>query len=135
MVSHELRTPLNAILGWVRLLRGGRLDNASAREGLVTIERNAKSQAQLIEDLLDVSRIVSGKMRLALTQVELASIIDAALAAIRPEAEAKGIKIETSIERAKLTIPGDPDRLQQVLGNYSRMPSNLHPRVGESMWQ
>src|SRR6185436_5395684 len=89
-VSHELRTPLNAILGWARLLSGGKLDNESTKRGLKSVEQNAKAQAQLIEDLLDVSRIISGKFRLKAQPVEVAPVIEAAIDSVRPTADAKG---------------------------------------------
>src|SRR5262249_17421699 len=88
-LSHELRTPLNAMLGWVHLLRTGKLDNALMARGLEVLERNTHTQTQLIDDLLDVSRIITGKLRLDRRLVELASVIETALDAVRPAAEAK----------------------------------------------
>src|SRR5213078_4116932 len=116
-LSHELRTPLNAILGWVRLLRSGTLDAASASRGPEVIERNSRLLAQLIEDLLDVSRIVTGKLRLEARSVDLVSVIVAAMEAVQTAAEAKGIRLETSLDAALGPISADPNRLQQVVWN------------------
>jgi len=116
-LSHELRTPLNAILGWVQVLRSGKLDPAAAGRALETIERNARSQAQLIADLLDVSRIITGKLRLDFRPVDLRRIIDAALDSVRPAADAKGIQLEVSIAPLASPVLGDADRLQQVIWN------------------
>jgi PAS domain S-box-containing protein len=115
-LSHELRTPLNAMLGWTRLLRMGKLHGHAAERALETIERNARAQEQLIADILDVSRIVTGKLRLELIPCELAPIVDAALDAVRPAADAKGIHLTSEIEWSG-TVLGDADRLQQVLWN------------------
>jgi PAS domain S-box-containing protein len=116
-ISHELRTPLNAILGWGRMLRNTRLNEESFIRGLDTIERNAKLQAQLIDDLLDVSRIISGKLRLTVMPVELPPIIEAAVDSIRPAADAKGIRLHMLLDSHAGLISGDPDRLQQVVWN------------------
>jgi CheY-like chemotaxis protein/two-component sensor histidine kinase len=119
-VSHELRTPLNAILGWIWLLAGGRLDEAGARRAVQTIERNARAQSQIIDDLLDVSRIVTGKLRLRVRRVDLGPVIEAAVDAVRPAAEAKDIRIESRVEDGPGRtghLRGDPDRLQQVVWN------------------
>src|SRR5256712_2146914 len=114
MLSHELRTPLNAILGWVRLLRSGTLDAAGTSRGPEVIERNTRLLAQLIEDLLDVSRIVTGKLRLDARSVDLVSVIVAAMEAVQTAAEAKGIRLEASLDAALRPISADPNRLQQV---------------------
>src|SRR5436305_1480392 len=116
-LSHELRTPLNAILGWVQVLRAGKLDATAAARALETIERNARAQAQLIADLLDVSRIITGKLRLDFKPVDLRRIIDAALESVRPAADAKGIQLEVSIAPLASPVLGDADRLQQVIWN------------------
>jgi signal transduction histidine kinase len=116
-LSHELRTPLNAILGWVQVLRMGKLDPAAAAKALETIERNARSQAQLIADLLDVSRIITGKLRLDFKPVDLRRIIDSALESVRPAADAKGIALDLSISPLASPALGDSDRLQQVIWN------------------
>jgi PAS domain S-box-containing protein len=116
-VSHELRTPLNAILGWAHMLRANKLDQTTQTRALETIERNAISQAQLIEDILDVSRIVTGKLRLDVRPVELAAVIDAAIDAVRPAADAKGIRIDTILDPRAGPVSGDPNRLQQIVWN------------------
>jgi signal transduction histidine kinase/ActR/RegA family two-component response regulator len=116
-LSHELRTPLSAVLGWARLLRAGKVDDDTMARALETIERNARSQAQLIEDLLDVSRIISGKLRLEVRQLDLPPVIEAALDVVRGAAEAKRVALETSLDRLLGPVAGDPDRLQQVVWN------------------
>ena len=116
-ISHELRTPLNAILGWGRLIRNSKLDEAGFDRALSTIERNAKLQAQLIDDLLDVSRIISGKLRLTVAPLELPPVIEAALDSIRPAADAKNIRLEVMLDSNSGLVSGDPDRLQQVVWN------------------
>lgn len=116
-VSHELRTPLNAILGWGRMLRNSKLNEESFSRGLDTIERNAKLQAQLIDDLLDVSRIISGRLRLTVMSVNLPPIIEAAVDSIRPAANAKNIRLQVLLDSHAGLISGDPDRLQQIIWN------------------
>lgn len=128
-VSHELRTPLNAILGWAHMLRANKLDHTTQTRALETIERNAKSQAQLIEDILDVSRIVTGKLRLDVRPVELAAVIEASIDAVRPAADAKGIRIETILDPRAGPISGDPNRLQQIVWNLA---SNAVKFTGKS---
>src|SRR5262249_51516464 len=118
-VSHELRTPLNAILGWAHMLRANRLDAVTQSRALETIERNAKSQAQLIEDILDVSRIVAGKLNLEVRPVELATLVDAAIDAVRPAADAKGINLDTVLDPRAGPVLGAPNRLQQVIWNLA----------------
>ena len=130
-VSHELRTPLTAILGWTRLLRTSELDATSLARGLDTIERNAKSQAKLIEDILDVSRIVTGKLRIEVHPIELAPIIEMAIDAVRPAAEAKSINIRTSIDAAAVVLKGDPNRLQQVVWNLLANAVKFTPNGGD----
>jgi PAS domain S-box-containing protein len=130
-VTHELRTPLNAILGWARLLQSGRIDQATAVHALEVIERNAKAQAQLIDDLLDVSRIISGKLRLNLSPVETAPLVEAALDAVRPAADAKGIRLRTNISVPVGPIPGDPDRIQQIVWNLLSNAIKFTPNEGE----
>jgi signal transduction histidine kinase len=115
-VSHELRTPLNAILGWSRLLREGS-DPVRVQKGLTVIERNAKAQAQLIEDLLDVSRIISGKIRMSLKRVDLTAIANAAVETAQPSAVARGVRLNVSVEPGIGVIVADEDRLQQVIWN------------------
>lgn len=116
-VSHELRTPLNSILGWTQLFRAGKLDDAGRTHALETIEQSAKTQARLIEDLLDVSRIVTGKMRLEIRSVQMTEVIEAAVQTIRPAAEAKNIDIHLMLEPVGCPVFGDPNRLQQVIWN------------------
>jgi PAS domain S-box-containing protein len=118
-VSHELRTPLNAILGWAHMLRANKLDQTTQGRALETIERNAKSQAQLIEDILDVSRIVTGKLKLDVQPVEPRTVIDAAIDAIRPAADAKGITIEKMLDPGAGPVSGDSNRLQQIVWNLA----------------
>jgi PAS domain S-box-containing protein len=129
-VSHELRTPLNAILGWARILREGANDPDEVTQGLATIERNAKAQAQLVEDLLDVSRIVTGKLRLDVRTVDLAGVIDAAIEAVRPAADAKDVAIHPVLDRTGCRVSGDPDRLQQVVWNLVSNAVKFTPRGG-----
>ncbi len=117
VVSHELRTPLNAILGWVQLILMGRLDEATHKRALESIERNAKSQARLIEDILDISRITAGRFRLNVQSVELANVIEAAIDVIRPAAEAKGVRVQSILDSQLPPISGDSERLQQVFWN------------------
>jgi signal transduction histidine kinase/ActR/RegA family two-component response regulator len=116
-VSHELRTPLNAILGWAHLLRTGTMSDAQHQQGLEVIERNARAQTQLIEDLLDMSRIISGKMRLDIQSVDPSAFIEAAIQTVRPSAEAKGIRLSTLLDPGAGPVNGDPGRLQQVVWN------------------
>jgi PAS domain S-box-containing protein len=116
-VSHELRSPLNAMLGWSRLLSSGKLPEETAARGLRAIEQNAKAQAQLIEDLLDVSRIISGKFRLSHEPIRLAPVIEAAVDSVRPAAESKGIKLLLTLDPDAGPVLGDAGRLQQVVWN------------------
>jgi signal transduction histidine kinase/ActR/RegA family two-component response regulator len=115
--SHELRTPLSAILGYARLLRSGMLGPEKLQKAVDTIERNATSLAQIVEDVLDISRIVSGKIRLNVQSVDFPDIVRNAIDAITPAAEAKGIRLETVLDPLASPISGDPERLQQVLWN------------------
>ena len=128
-VSHELRTPLSAILGWTRLLRGGGLSPEKHARALETLERNARAQARLVEDLLDVSRIVAGETRLAVAPVEVARVVDAALEALRPAAEAKEIALRVALDRS-LMVAGDADRLQQVTWNLLSNAIKFTPPKG-----
>jgi signal transduction histidine kinase/ActR/RegA family two-component response regulator len=129
-VSHELRAPLNIICGWVGLLRDSDFDQASMAKALTTIERNAKLQAQLIEDLLDISRIVSGKIHLDLHPSYLAPIIKAATEAMRPTAEAKEISLIASLGSADRPVLIDTDRIQQVIGNLLSNAVKFTPSGG-----
>ncbi|HXD34931.1 MAG TPA: PAS domain S-box protein [Pyrinomonadaceae bacterium] len=116
-VSHELRNPLNAILGWSRMLRAGQVPEASITKALDTIERNAQAQAQLIDDLLDVSRIMSGKLRMDVRPADPNLFIEAAIEAVKPAAEAKGVRLQRIMDTGMISVPGDPIRLQQVIWN------------------
>jgi CheY-like chemotaxis protein len=116
-LSHELRTPLGAILGWAQILRHGRRGRTDIDKGLETIERNARVQAQLIEDLLDMGRISSGKVRLDAVPVDLADVVEAAIDTVRPAAQAKGIRVEAMLDPHAGPVSGDPNRLQQIVWN------------------
>ncbi|HYP29933.1 MAG TPA: response regulator [Blastocatellia bacterium] len=130
-VSHELRTPLTSILGWARLLRSSEIDQASFVRGLDTIERNAKSQAKIIEDILDVSRIISGRLRIEVHSLDLVPIIEMAVDAVRPAAEAKAIRIQVSLDPSVGALRGDPNRLQQVAWNLLSNAVKFTPNGGE----
>jgi PAS domain S-box-containing protein len=129
-LSHELRTPLNAVIGWTRMLASGRLDRESSKHALEVVERNAWAQKQIIEDILDVSRVITGKLQLNLGSVDLISVVDAALDAVRPAMEAKEIRIETIIDASLRMISGDPDRLQQVVWNVLSNAAKFTPTGG-----
>ncbi len=134
MVSHELRTTLNAVLGWARMLsqllaRGG-IVPSTMRRGLETIERNAVAQAQLIEDLLDVSRITTGKLRLDMRPINLARVVEAALDSLRPAADAKEHRIECALDPDALVVRGDAGRLQQVVWNLVSNAIKFTPKGG-----
>jgi signal transduction histidine kinase/ActR/RegA family two-component response regulator len=130
-LSHELRTPLNAILGWTQLLKRDQRDPEMLSEAISVIERNARAQTQLIEDLLDMSRIVSGNVRLDVQRVELSEIINAAMEGVKPTAETKGVRLEKVIDRLVDPISGDPARLQQVLWNLLTNAINFTPKGGK----
>ncbi|CAN5834768.1 hypothetical protein BH18ACI5_BH18ACI5_04920 [soil metagenome] len=130
-LSHELRTPLNAILGWCQILRRGSRDAADLLRGLETIERNARVQTQLIEDLLDMSRITSGKLRLDIQPLSPASFIEASLDTVRPAADAKGIRLVKVLDPSAGPISGDPGRLQQVVWNLLSNAIKFTPRDGK----
>ena len=130
-LSHELRTPLNAVIGWSRMLRSGRLDKESSHHALEVIERNAWAQQQIVEDILDVSRVITGKLQLNLGPVKIASVVEAALDAVRPAIQAKEIKINCSMEDGLRTISGDSDRLQQVVWNLLSNAVKFTPPGGD----
>jgi PAS domain S-box-containing protein len=130
LLSHELRTPLNSILGWTRILSGHNLDEAAAAQALETIDRNAKLQARLIDDMLDVSRIISGKLRLDAQPVDLTSVINAAVETLRPAAEAKHIHMRVSLDFGTGTVLGDPVRLQQIVWNLVSNAVKFVPKEG-----
>ena len=129
-VSHELRAPLNSILGWARLMEKGSLDEATTEKAVSTIVRNAESQNRLIEDLLDVSRIISGKLRLEVMTIKPINIVEAALENVRPAAEAKGIRLEIKQDADISHISGDPNRLQQVIWNLMSNAIKFTPNDG-----
>jgi PAS domain S-box-containing protein len=131
IVSHELRTPLNAILGWSGILRRKPDDPQTITQASETIERNARLQAQLIEDLLDISRIVTGRMRLDVQPVELPVVIQAALDAVRPAADAKDIRLQVVLDPRAGPVSGDPGRLQQVLWNLLSNAVKFTPKGGQ----
>jgi PAS domain S-box-containing protein len=130
MISHELRAPLTAILGWAQMLRSGTLDRASAERALTTIERNAKSQAHLVGDLLDASRIATGKLSLESKPVELMSVVDAAVDAVRPSVEAKSLRMQIVMEPWVGPFNGDPERLKQVVWNLLSNAIKFTPAGG-----
>ncbi len=131
-LSHELRTPLNAVLGWSEvLLRHSNKEDAAMQRGLETIARNARAQAQLIEDLLDMNRIVSGKIRLDVQRIELASIVEAAIESVRPSAIAKAITIRKVIDPKAGPVFGDPNRLQQIIWNLLSNAVKFTPKDGK----
>ncbi|MGH9907350.1 MAG: hybrid sensor histidine kinase/response regulator, partial [Pyrinomonadaceae bacterium] len=130
-LSHELRTPLNAVIGWSRMLKSGRLDSENSEHALAVIERNAWAQRQIIEDILDVSRVITGKLQLSLGPVDLVAVVDAALDAVRPALEAKNIKIETIIDDNLRIVTGDSARLQQVVWNLLSNAAKFTPTEGK----
>ncbi|HYN86224.1 MAG TPA: PAS domain S-box protein [Pyrinomonadaceae bacterium] len=129
-VSHELRTPLTAILGWAHMLRLGQLEGEGASKALETIERNARAQAQLIDDLLDVSRVITGKLRIDVRPLDPNSFIESAIEAVRPAAEAKGVRVQKIIDTGIVSVAGDPVRLQQVVWNLLSNAIKFTPRGG-----
>ncbi|MBE9049206.1 GAF domain-containing protein [Nostocales cyanobacterium LEGE 11386] len=131
VLSHELRSPLNPILGWSRLLQSNKLDKAKTAQALATIERNAKLQSELIEDLLDVSRILQGKLNLNVSPVNLVAIIQAAIETVRLAAEAKSIEIATSFASQVKHVSGDSTRLQQVIWNLLANAVKFTPAGGK----
>src|SRR5262249_18180744 len=130
MVSHELRSPLSPILSWARMLRMKVLDEAKSLRALETIERSARAQAQLIDDLLDISRIVAGKLRLEVRPVDLAVVIEQAVEVVRPAADAKQIRIQMVLDTETGMISGDPTRLQQVVWNLLSNAVKVTPKGG-----
>ena len=131
IVSHELRTPLNSILGWTQLLRTRKLNEPTKTKALETIERNAKQQVNLIEDILDVSRIIRGKIRLQFRPVNLIPIVEAALDTMIPTAESKGIQMDFNYDRTIPLVAGDSDRLQQVAWNLLSNAVKFTPAGGK----
>jgi signal transduction histidine kinase len=129
-VSHELRTPLNSILGWAHLLKVNPPDEATLRRGLETIERNAKIQVQLIEDILDTARVMSGKLHVELEPVDFAEVVRAAVESQKPAADAKGVRLECSFRASHSTVNGDADRLQQAVWNLISNATKFTPEGG-----
>ena len=130
-LSHELRTPLNAIMGWADLIRRDGLENSgSLRQGLEVIDRNARAQLRLVEDLLDVSQIISGKIRLDVQRVDVARVIEAAVDSIRPAADARNIRLQVTLEALAPPLKGDPNRLQQIVWNLLTNAIKFTPKGG-----
>jgi signal transduction histidine kinase/ActR/RegA family two-component response regulator len=135
ILSHELRTPMNAAYGWARMLQGEQLEPDARRRALDAIVRNADAQVKLIDDLLDVSRIITGKMRLDVGPVDLEAVLEAALDAVRPAAEAKGVRLESVLDRRTGPVTGDSGRLQQVVWNLLMNAVKFTPRGGHVQLQ
>lgn len=129
-LSHELRTPLTAILGWSHLMRTGKLDNPQLQRAVETIERNARSQSQLIDDLLDVSRIITGKLKIESRRIDVCATVQAAVDAVRPSSEAKAIKFETHFDSDGCFVAGDANRLQQIFWNLLSNAVKFTPENG-----
>ena len=129
-LSHELRTPLNAILGWTAMLRHGDLEPSRTARALEVIDRNARAQAQLVEDVLDMARIITGKLRIELKPVSLRGVVDAAVEALRPAADAKGIRLTLSAGTGETVVRADADRLQQVFWNLLSNGVKFTPHGG-----
>ncbi len=130
-LSHELRTPMNAILGWSQLILSGNMKNEDVHRGLETIDRNARAQNKLIEDLLEMSSIISGKVRLDMQRLDIASLVEAAAESVNPTAQAKGITLEKTIDRRVSPIWGDSNRLQQVFWNLLSNAIKFTPKGGK----
>ncbi len=129
-VSHELRTPLNSIIGWAHLLKESEPDEETLRRGLETIERNARIQVQLIEDILDTTRAMSGKLQLELKPIDFADVVNAALEVLKPSMDAKGVDIRCDLSAAATWVNGDADRLQQAVWNLLSNATKFTPRGG-----
>jgi len=129
-ISHELRTPLTAILGWIHLIRANKIDETMMARALETVERNARSQSQLIDDLLDVSRIITGKLRVDLRPVDLARVVESAVDSVRPAAAAKRIQVAAASELKHCLVSGDADRLQQIAWNLLSNAVKFTPEGG-----
>ena len=130
MLGHELRTPLNAMLGWVSLLQAGNLTAETSEKALGAIQRSIQAQAQLINDMLDISRIATGQMRLSVKPVDLGTLLQAAVETIRPTAEAKQVRLQAILDSGALLVAGDPDRLQQVVWNLLSNAVKFTPKGG-----
>lgn len=130
-LSHELRTPLNAIFGWIHLLKSGQLDPATAERGLDAIERNAREQARLVAEMLDLAQIVTGRSRLELRPIDLRVSISEAVDAVRPAADARGLALRVTIGEGSHVVAGDPDRLRQVVWHLLSNAIRFTPPGGE----
>ena len=130
-VSHELRTPLNAMLGWTRLMREGKLDEVKQLQALEVLERNALAQSRLIEDILDASRIINGKLFLEFSPVEVAAVVEEAVASMKPSADAKDLRIKTVNDSGLNVVLGDPARMQQIVWNLLSNAVKFTPRGGQ----
>ncbi|MEZ4404935.1 MAG: ATP-binding protein [Polyangiales bacterium] len=130
VTSHELRTPLNAILGWSRLLRSGTLNEEKKARALETIERNARAQVKLVDDLLDFSRVVTGRLRLTLAPFDPTQVVEAAVDVVRPAAEAKGVRLQVLLDPDAGTLNGDAGRMQQVVWNLLSNAVKFTPKGG-----
>jgi PAS domain S-box-containing protein len=130
-LSHELRTPLTSILGWATLIRTGEVEDINFGRAIETIERNARSQARLIDDLLDVSRIITGNLRLDIRPINLVSVVEAARDGLLPTADAKRIVLQTEFEQETCLVKGDPNRLRQVIWNLVLNAIKFTPREGD----
>jgi CheY-like chemotaxis protein/two-component sensor histidine kinase len=129
-VSHELRAPLTAMLGWVALIRGGRLDKESTERALETVERNTRAQKKLVDDLLDISTIVTGNFSLDIEPTDIFYVIESAVESIRPEAEAIGVRLQQNLDPAVHTFLVDPNRFQQVIWNLVQNAVKFTPAGG-----
>jgi PAS domain S-box-containing protein len=129
MISHELRTPLSAVLGWARMLRGGTLEPQKREQALEVIERNTRAQAQLVDDLLDINRILSGKLKLEVEAVDVAMMVADAIETVRIAADAKGIRIQATLDSTNVVM-GDPTRLQQIVWNLLSNAVKFTPKRG-----
>lgn len=130
-VSHELRTPLNSILGWARLIGESSRDEETLRRGIATIQRNAQLQVQMIEDILDITRVISGKLQLELTSLDFGAIVRSAFDAVKPAADGKQLSIDLAIEEGALRMHGDSDRLLQAVGNLLTNAVKFTPAGGK----
>src|SRR6266851_4326064 len=131
VLSHELRTPLTSILGWSNLLASANLDKQASQRAVETIVRSARAQRQLIDDLLDMSRIITGKLRLSVRPVELAPIIEAVVDSVRPSADSREIHLKTTLEPLMSPVSGDPDRIQQIIWNLLSNAIKFTPKGGQ----
>jgi CheY-like chemotaxis protein len=129
-VSHELRNPLNAIFGWVRLLQTGQIDEGSREHALQVIERNTRAQAQLVEDLLDMSRVITGKLRLEMRELDLGAVLEEAVEGVHPTAEAKALEVDVQIDPEAPRVLGDAERLRQVAWNLLSNAIKFTPKSG-----